>query len=147
MKAVSKLSNIRKKLGQKGGVAKAIAIGKQKLKQKGSDTDTDTDIKIYSPNSNEFRLSKLLYSLILKRNPKQKKPNFQKWTDHVEKIIRIDKRTPDEIEKVIKWCQQDIFWQNNILSTNKLREQFDQIWLKMGKGVEDFDHFKGCDNV
>ena len=89
--------------------------------------------KIYCPNSDEFRLSNLLYSLILERNPKQKEPNFQKWADYIRKTIYIDKRTPNEIEVAIKWCQQDNFWQNNILSTEKLRKQYDQIFLKMKK--------------
>jgi len=49
MKDVYKLSNTRKKLGSKGGIAKAKAIAKQKLYQKGSDTETDTEYKdIYS---------------------------------------------------------------------------------------------------
>lgn len=49
-------------------------------------------------------------------------------------MIRMDKRDPAEIEKVITWCQQDPFWQNNILSTNKLRIRFDQLVLKMKAG-------------
>lgn len=47
-------------------------------------------------------------------------------------MIRIDGRTPDEIRAVIEWTQQDTFWMNNILSTGKLREKFDQLMLKMG---------------
>jgi len=49
MKECLKLSEQRRKLGRKGGLAKgkakAKAKGVAKLKQKGSDTDTDTDIK------------------------------------------------------------------------------------------------------
>jgi len=88
---------------------------------------------IYSQNSDEFRLSKLLYSLILKRNPKQKKPDFQKWSEYINKLIRINKRSVDEIEKIIEWCQQDSFWQNNILSAEKLRKQIDILYLKMNE--------------
>ena len=40
---------------------------------------------------------------------------------------RIDKRTPEQIEFTIKWCQQDSFWQANILSTKKLRDKFDTL--------------------
>jgi len=93
--------------------------------------------EIYSQNSDEFRLSKLLYALIKKRNPKQKEPNLQVWADHIEKTIRIDKRTPMEVETVIMWCQDDDFWQNNILSTEKLRKQYDQIFLKMNNKKSD----------
>ena len=48
-------------------------------------------------------------------------------------MIRVDKRDPDEIARVIDWCQADSFWQNNILSTEKLRIQYDQLLLKMNQ--------------
>ena len=88
-------------------------------------------IKTYCPNSKEFVLSELLLSKILARRPTYKKPNLQNWCNNIEKMVRIDKRDPVEIEKVIRWCQSDIFWQNNILSTSKLREQYDKLALKM----------------
>jgi hypothetical protein len=47
-------------------------------------------------------------------------------------MIRLDERKPERIEQVIRWTQQDPFWQGNILSTAKLREKFDQLELKMG---------------
>ena len=46
-------------------------------------------------------------------------------------MIRLDKRSPAEIKKVITWCQKDKFWMNNILSTEKLRKQFDTLALQM----------------
>ena len=85
----------------------------------------------YSPNSEEFRLSSLLLSKILERRPTYKKPNMQKWAQQINLILRIDKRPLEEIEKIIIWCQQDGFWKNNILSTEKLRKQYDILALKM----------------
>jgi len=85
----------------------------------------------YSPTSNEVRLSTLLFSLIKKRNEKHKPPNIQAWGNHVNLMIRIDNRTPKEIKDIITWCQADNFWQNNILSTEALRKQFDALILKM----------------
>jgi len=46
-------------------------------------------------------------------------------------MIRVDGRLVAEIEDVIKLCQQDKFWQNNILSTDKLRKHFGQLKLKL----------------
>ena len=86
--------------------------------------------KTFSHNSNELRLSELLLSLILKRNTNYKKPNLQVWAKDIDIMIRLDNRDPIEIEKVILWCQEDTFWQNNILSTKKLRFQFDQLVFK-----------------
>jgi hypothetical protein len=88
--------------------------------------------KTYSSDSVEIGFSKLLLDLILSRNPKFKKPDLQKWAIHIDRAIRLDNRTPEELQKVIEWCQADDFWQNNILSTKKLRDQFDQIFMKMG---------------
>jgi hypothetical protein len=89
------------------------------------------NIKIFSSDSIEIRLSEKLFSLIQHRNPENKKPNFQTWAKHIDRMIRLEGRKPEKIETVIEWCQQDDFWQNNILSTEKLRKQFDQLLLKM----------------
>ena len=86
----------------------------------------------YSPNSDEFRMAQLLFSLILKRNPGHKKPDIQKWALHIDRMIRLDSRKVDDIEAIINWCQEDgCFWQNIILSTENLRQKFDQLKLKM----------------
>lgn len=87
--------------------------------------------KTFSRNSDELRLSELLLSLILERNPNHKKPNLQIWAKSIDLMTRIDKRQPENIEKITRWCQQDTFWQNNILSTDKLRKQYDRLKMKM----------------
>jgi len=87
--------------------------------------------KSFLSNSDEVRLSGLLFEKIFSRNPKHKKPNIQTWAKDIDKMIRIDHRSPEDIRRVIIWCQADPFWQNNILSTAKLRKQFDQLQLKM----------------
>jgi hypothetical protein len=91
------------------------------------------ECKKYSETSKEVQYSKLLYGKIKERNPKYKTPDFTKWAKHIDRMVRLDGRTYNEVKAVIIWCQQDDFWQNNILSTGKLREQFDQLWMKMPK--------------
>ncbi|HHT9112196.1 MAG: replication protein [Planctomycetes bacterium] len=90
--------------------------------------------EIYSPNSVEFRLSELLLSLIRQKHENFKQPDIQKWAGHVDKMIRIDKRPVDGIEKVITWCQADSFWQTKILSTQNLREKYDRLYLQAFNG-------------
>lgn len=87
--------------------------------------------KIFDPNSDEFRLSSLLFNKIKERDSKHKEPNLQKWSESIEKLHRIDKREFSEIETVIEWSQANPFWKNNILSTGKLREKFEQLYLQM----------------
>jgi hypothetical protein len=103
-------------------------------------------INILSSNSEEVRLSELLFERILSRNPNHKKPNLQTWAKDVDRMIQIDKRTPEEIRAVIEWCQASTFWKNNILSIGKLREKFDQLLLKMGEvgTCKNQDPFEGA---
>ncbi len=124
-------------------------------KQNTDRTQPDTDNNVndennaknnkYSQNSNEFRLATLLLSEVQKRKPDFKKPNLQKWAVHVDRMIRLDNRKPERIEAVIRWCQADngngrwSGWQDNILSTAKLRQQFDKLELAMGKAKGDSD--------
>lgn len=86
---------------------------------------------IFVETSNEYRLAKYLFELIRKNNPTHKEPNLQFWAKHIDYMIRIDKRKVEDIEAMIRWCQQDDFWYKNILSTKKLRERYDQLYPQM----------------
>ncbi len=110
-------------------IKKDIRVLSKKIPTK----DTSTKEKTFLSDSQEIVLSELLFSLMRENNPKVKEPNFQTWGKSIGLMIRRDNRTPAEIRTIIEWCQQDDFWQNNILSTSKLRKQFDQLWLKMHK--------------
>ena len=88
----------------------------------------------YPDDSDEVRLAEVLLSLIQSRNKDFKKPNIQSWAKDINSIFRIDNRPIDEAERIIRWCQSDNFWQNNILSPAKLRKQYDQLKMKMNKG-------------
>lgn len=76
-------------------------------------------------------LAQKLKTLILSNNPKARVPdNLQKWAYEIDKMIRLDKRTPKEIESVIEFSQNDSFWMANILSAAALRKQFDRLYLQ-----------------
>ena len=38
---------------------------------------------------------------------------------------------------MIYWCQQHYFWHTNILSTEKLRKQYDQLSMQMKPRAKD----------
>jgi len=89
-------------------------------------------------DSTEFRLARLLFRCIQKNKPDFKKPNLQKWAKAVDLMIRIDGRIPKEIEQIIRWAQSDnvpdnngFCWAHNVLSTGKLRKQYDLLVMKM----------------
>jgi len=83
-------------------------------------------------NENYGRLVFLLRDLILQNNPKAKITNSQlkNWYKEVQLMVERDNRTLEEIEFVITKSQNDSFWKGNILSMGKLREKFDQLWIK-----------------
>ena len=86
----------------------------------------------YPEQSDPVCLTTLLVNLMRGNNPNVKIPDkLEIWQTAIDRMIRIDKRTPEEIETVLRWSQADDFWSTNILSTTKLRKQYDQLWLKM----------------
>jgi hypothetical protein len=123
-------------------LSKVLMLTEIPLNEKNVDKSTQSKVKEskvnkrkeYNSETPELILSTSLYALIQKRNSKFKEPNLQDWCKHIDLMLRVDGRTKEEIEKVIQWCQHDDFWQNNILSTSKLRKQFDQLFMKMNGG-------------
>lgn len=97
----------------------------------------NSKVNNYRSTSDEVKLASLLGILILERKPdyknviNQQKKEWQDWAKDIDLMIRKDNRGISKISIVIKWCQQSNFWQNNILSTNKLREQFDKLELQI----------------
>lgn len=56
---------------------------------------------------------------------------LQKWAGDIDKIMRIDGRSFEEVEAVIRWCQTPGgFWVPNVLSGSKLREKFPTLVLQ-----------------
>jgi hypothetical protein len=90
-------------------------------------------IKTFSSDSIEYRLCQVLFNLMKNNNPKCKEPNFQKWCKDIDLMIRCDKRTPEEIESIIRFSQTNNFWKANILSAQKLREKFDTLTMQNNK--------------
>jgi len=86
---------------------------------------------IYMSDSKEYGLAEYLFSCIKKNNSKAKEPNYQKWAKVFDYIIRIDKREVDEVQRIIKFSQEDSFWYKNILSPDSLRKHYDRLLLQM----------------
>ena len=91
----------------------------------------DTYNRNKDPLSEAFEIAGLLKSLILKNNSKAKTPaDITKWATDIDRMIRIDHITPDEIKFIIEFSQNDSFWCANILSAGKLRDKYDQLYLR-----------------
>ena len=92
--------------------------------------------KTYEESSIEFQLSNLLYQKILENNSEFKKPDLQKWSDHIRLMIERDNRKPEKIRGMIEWAQNNEFWFSNILSTRKLREKYDQMNIQAARDTK-----------
>lgn len=54
--------------------------------------------------------------------PKDKKQK-NKWIDTLDKLIRIDNKTPELIKQIVKRARMDDFWRKNFMSILKLRQK------------------------
>jgi len=60
---------------------------------------------------------------------KKDKETVERWAGDIERLIRIDKKPPDAIRKVILWVKTPgNFWFHNIESGKKLREKFERLY-------------------
>lgn len=83
-------------------------------------------------NPDAFRLVDLLIDWRQQvTDGREKKPNRDKWVVDIDKMIRLDKLDPEEIEYVINWSQQHHFWSVNIRSAKKLREQYSRLYTQI----------------
>lgn len=63
--------------------------------------------------------------------------NFRKWDSHLDqmdKLMKIDKRDPIEINRVMVAALTDPFWKSNLFSVRKFREKYPQLRAKMLNG-------------
>lgn len=84
-----------------------------------------------APSAEAERLASLLFDLIRQRKADYRQPNLSRWARDIDRLVRLDRRQPEQVETVMRWCQSDSFWQNNILSPAALRRQFDRLELQM----------------
>ena len=91
--------------------------------------------KKYTSDSFPMEAARKLRDGTLALFPKQKVPNsdneLTKWADHIDKMVRLDNRSEQDILDVIEFALQDDFWKLNIRSADKLRKQFDNLYIKM----------------
>lgn len=105
-------------------------------------TDTDTDIEKPSsdvPPDPEFpdevrALTRRLAQRVKAngfRIPSEGTKAVTRWLDAMDKLLRLDHANPAEVERVIDWATSDSFWQANIRSAAKFREQYPALRLRM----------------
>lgn len=104
-------------------LAQTPAVKEGKVKEgKGSDAAAP-------PRPEVEALCTLLADLIEANG--SKRPNITKtWRDEARRLLDIDGYDLELVEGVLRWSQEDKFWQSNVLSMPTLRKQFDRLRLQ-----------------
>jgi len=97
------------------------------LMQDGCPREEEVEVEVKLSEESKVLAKKLLEN-IQKWFQKFKPPsNLNGWAKSIDDMIRLDKRTEDEIKEIIDWCQKDTFWRKNILSGTTLRLKFNRL--------------------
>lgn len=110
------------------------SINKENIKDSGNivaEPIKENKVNKFEVESEEYKLAEYLYKAILKNDKKYKKPNLDNWAVYIDRLIRLDNRSVEEIKKVIDFATNDDFWKANILSTKKLRKHFSKLLIQM----------------
>lgn len=84
--------------------------------------------------SSDMELAQLLFNYIQDNSEKAyhlKNSNMESWANTIRLMREQDKRNYDQIKYLIDWSQKHEFWKTVILSPTKLREQFNQLIIKV----------------
>lgn len=109
-------------------------------KSKESNNISRPNAKRPDVSDDDIRLSELLFSKLLSIHPSIKRPDIIKWAVHIKRMREIDKRSVEAINNMISMIFDKnqyfdgTFWRSNILSTEKLRKQYDTIAIQIKSG-------------
>jgi len=99
-------------------------------KDERKEEESAPDVAIPFPFSSlPKELSQSLLKNIRCMLPSFKEPNLKEWELQIDRMIRIDNRTPEEIKKIIDWLPHDEFWSTVVLSPANLRKNYDKLCI------------------
>lgn len=84
-----------------------------------------------SPSADAEFLCTFFLNEIKKRIPDFKEPNIPNWNVEMDRLLRMDKRNPDEVVQVIMWASGHNWWKSACLSPAKLRKAYEEMRAQM----------------
>ena len=72
---------------------------------------------------------------------------FNDWKDCIEKCVRLDKYTYDEVESVLRWTRQHCFWSTNVQSPLKLRKKDNNKTLYVSRLLKEMNADNGGSKI
>lgn len=115
--------------GRKDAATGGRTVAAQKNNQVEREPKGTSSTTLVTVDTDPARLANLLADLI-EGNGSRRPTVTEAWVRTVDRMIRLDGRTPQQVENAIRWCQQDDFWHRNILSPEKLRKHYEQMRLQ-----------------
>ena len=88
-----------------------------------------------SDEEKEAMKSAMLFNELRMIDEKMSINDMEKWTIELYKLVKIDKESWNEIERVIRWVLNDDFWKTVVHSPLKFRR-------KDKEGIRYWDKFK-----
>lgn len=113
---------------QEKPVPKTVLVG-QNQSQKRDTKEKNKRIKP-KPLSEHLKMAEWIWGRVQPVTNSAKSPDLESWADDIRKLEQLDKRELPLIAEVFNWANRDSFWRTNILSTGKLRQQFDTLYAK-----------------
>lgn len=104
-----------------------VRLGKDRLGKDNKNNSPHSDKPKYGPDDRPYQIAQHLLGKIRDNNPDFKQPNLQHWANDIRLAHDRDKRDYDKLDNMVDWCQNDDFWQANILSGKKLRDKYDRL--------------------
>ena len=93
---------------------------------------------MFTPDSFEMICVNTLIHSCLEGFPGSRVPvtdeEKSQWCVHIERMLRIDHRTPEQIRTALEYAVTNQFWKANIRSTKKFREKFETLYMQSQSG-------------
>lgn len=95
---------------------------------------SNTEASLFAPDSEPYRLSQLLLTEHRKIDAAfeygKDEASIQRWAKDIDKILRLDGRSFEDVRWCIAFSQADGFWASHILSGDKLRKKIPALIAK-----------------
>ena len=131
---ITKHNKVKESKVKKSIVNTIVSSNEDTCPNKNSDAQ-----KVFEHESIPYRLAIKLSKVIHDErvNPtakKQDEQQLQKWALTFDRMIRLDKREPKDINNVFEYALfGDIFWRTNMLSAEAVRKHYDRVYPLMIK--------------
>lgn len=115
---------------------KPNGLAKQKQNETPSPSHTHNKSKENKFSSDDMTVAEFIWEGVQRINPNHKAPKLEAWADSVRLMRERDGRSAEDIRALFAWANQHRFWAANVLSPDKLREQYDRLTAQRNQEIQ-----------